>query len=125
MSDYNFDQEDFSFGKELMEHNMSEGIARIVGMISEQIERAKACNAADDIIAIYNNEYSTYKEYIKAKERLVKAIEETKELKKEGMFFEGKPCNLSFTTYVDPMILKEEVYDYIMDNYVNKKIKVR
>ena len=117
------EMKDADFRKILMEHNMSQGIAEMMETIAKQFDRMKTQNAIDDIIAIYHDEYKTYGDYIKTKERIYAAIKENESLKKEETFFEGKPCNLSFTTYVDPVILSQEVFDYIINNYTRKILR--
>lgn len=100
--------------EKLFNCNMSDFTSEIYQEIAEQVEKTRRKNMIDDIILIYHNYYETYDKYLEKKKELTELVRaENDKLKKT--FFEGKPCNLSFTLYIDPVILDKEIFDYICD----------
>ena len=75
----------------------------------EQKNKVKEEMMIDDIIAIYNHRYETYEEYFEEQKRF---IEMTRKINQKATFFEKRKCG--FTTFVEPVILSEETFNYIM-----------
>lgn len=75
----------------------------------EQSKKIKEEMMIDDIIAIYNHRYETYEEYFEKQKRFIEA---TRNLNQKATFFEKSKCG--FITIVEPFILTEETFNYIM-----------
>lgn len=102
------------YREKLFNCNMSNFTSEIYKKIAEQTEKTRRKNMIDDIILIYHNYYETYDEYLEKKKELTELVRaENDKIKKT--LFEGKTCNLSFTLYIEPVILDKETFDYICD----------
>lgn len=81
----------------------------------EKIEKTKEEMVIDDIIMIFTLRFEKYEDYFEYKKRMKEQIEKAKTIP----MFEGNKCG--FTYYVEPIILSEETFNYIIEKRGIKK----
>lgn len=106
---------DFSKEIESFKDDFKNSQEEFIQMAYEKIEKAKEEMVIDDIIMIYSLRFEKYEDYFEYKKRMKEQIEKAKTIP----VFEGNKCG--FTFYVEPIILSEETFYYIIKKRGIKK----
>ena len=108
-------ERDFSEGIETFKDDFRNSQEDFIKEAYEKIEKVKEEMVIDDIIMIYALRYEKYEDYFEYKKRMKEQIEKAKTIP----VFEGNKCG--FTYYVEPIILSEETFNYIIEKRGIKK----
>lgn len=91
-----------------------EDILRIANKESNNIKNKQII---DDIFDISKGLYNTYDDYVKHKQAIIEIVR-----KNNNQCFDTKQKIIQFTYYIEPVILNENDFNYIVSEYLDKKV---
>lgn len=71
----------------------------------------------DDIFDISKGLYNTYNDYVKHKQEIIEIVR-----KNNNHCFDTKQKIIQFTYYVEPIILNENDFNYIVSEYLDRMV---
>lgn len=110
---------DFSQENETIKDAFKENQENFIKELYEKSEKVKEEMVIDDIIMIFTLFYPDYETYFKQKEEM---IEDIRKAKQTPMYY---GCKCGFTYYVEPIILSEETFNYIIEKRGIKKNDIK